>query len=145
MDDTTSYGPETITLNPVASGTYYYYIYRYAGSGTVASSGAKITVYQGENEVAVFNVPTDQGGGDYWNVFAIKDGQLIIQNTITSSKDVSYASPIATLAANFAVEEDMPKKDDIIVEEEKPAVIPEDAMAELPDELTDEKEPSTDI
>ena len=145
VDDTTSYGPETITLNPVASGTYYYYIYRYAGSGTVASSGAKITVYQGENEVAVFNVPTDQGGGDYWNVFAIKDGQLIIQNTITSSKDVSYASPIATLAANFAVEEDMPKKDDIIVEEEKPAVIPEDAMAELPDELTDEKEPSTDI
>lgn len=145
VDDTTSYGPETITLNPVASGTYYYYIYRYAGSGTVASSGAKITVYQGENEVAVFNVPTDQGSGDYWNVFAIKDGQLIIQNTITSSKDVSYASPIATLAIDFAGEENMPKKDDIIVEDEKPAVIPEDAMAGLPDELTDEKEPSTDI
>lgn len=138
VDDTTSYGPETITLNPVASGTYYYYIYRYAGSGTVASSGAKITVYQGENQVAVFNVPTDQGSGDYWNVFAIKDEQLIIQNTITSSKDVSYASPTATYAANFAGEENTPKKDDAIVEDEKPAVIQEDAKTELPGELADD-------
>lgn len=92
VDDTTSYGPETITLNTVSDNPYYYYIYRFAGSGTVASSGAQIKVYQGENLVATFNVPTDQGTGDYWNVFAIVDGELIVKNTITSSKDTSYAT-----------------------------------------------------
>lgn len=92
VDDTTSYGPETITLNATTSNPYYYYIYRYAGSGTVATSEAKIKVYQGENLVATFNVPNDQGSGDYWNVFAIVNGELVIKNTITSNADVSYAS-----------------------------------------------------
>ena len=92
VDDTTSYGPETITLNTTSDVPYYYYIKRYAGSGTVGTSGAQINVYQGENLVATFNVPTDQGDGDYWNVFAIVNGELIVQNTITSSKDTSYAN-----------------------------------------------------
>lgn len=92
VDDTTSYGPETITLNATTDNPYYYYIYRYAGSGTVATSEAKIKVYQGANLVASFNVPTDQGGEDYWNVFAIVNGELLIKNTITSAADVSYAN-----------------------------------------------------
>lgn len=92
VDDTTSYGPETITLNTTPDAPYYYYIKRYAGSGTVGTSGAQINVYQGENLVATFNVPTDQGDGDYWNVFAIVNGELIAKNTITSSADTSYAN-----------------------------------------------------
>ncbi len=91
-DDTTSYGPEHITLDTASDEPYYYYIYKYAGSGTVALSGAKITVYQGNNLMAVFNVPTDLGDGDYWNVFAIKDGQIITKNTITDEADLSYAN-----------------------------------------------------
>ncbi len=90
-DDTSSYGPEHITLKANTSSPYYYYIYRYAGSGTVASSGAKVTVHQGNTLIAEFNVPTDLGSADYWNVFAIKDGELIINNTITSSANTSYA------------------------------------------------------
>lgn len=92
VDDVTSYGPETITLNTTTENPYYYYIYRYAGSGTVASSSAQVKVYQGENLVATFNVPTDQGDGDYWNVFAIVNGELVVKNTITSSEDTSYAT-----------------------------------------------------
>lgn len=92
IDDTTSYGPETITLNTTSDAPYYYYIKRYAGSGTVGTSGANINVYQGENLVATFNVPTDQGDGDYWNVFAIVNGELIAKNTITSNPDTSYAN-----------------------------------------------------
>lgn len=91
VDDTTSYGPETITLNVTTDKPYYYYIYRYAGSGTVASSEAQIKVFQGENPIAVYNVPTDQGSGDYWNVFAVKGGEIIVKNTITSSADITYA------------------------------------------------------
>jgi lysophospholipase L1-like esterase len=90
-DDTTSYGPEHITLKATNDTPYYYYVYRYAGQGTVASSGAKVTVHQGNNLIADFNVPTDIGGDDYWNVFAIKNGELIIKNTITSSADIMYA------------------------------------------------------
>ncbi len=91
VDDTTSYGPETITLNTVTESPYYYYIYRYAGSGTVGSSDASIKVYKGEELKYVFFVPTDQGDGDYWNVFAVVNGKLVIRNTISSSADVSYA------------------------------------------------------
>jgi len=92
VDDTTSYGPETITLTTTTATPYYYYIYRYAGSGTVATSEAQVKVYQGENLVATFNVPTDLGSEDYWNVFAILNGELIIKNTITSSADIQYAN-----------------------------------------------------
>lgn len=37
------------------------------------------------------SVPTNLGDSDYWNVFAIKNGELIIKNTITSEADVNYA------------------------------------------------------
>ena len=90
-DDTTSYGPEHITLKPTTNDPYYYYIHKYAGSGTVASSGAKITVHKGNQLIATYNVPTNLGSDDYWNVFAIKNGQIINKNTITSSADTSYA------------------------------------------------------
>ncbi len=89
-DDTSSYGPETVTLKTNNSTPYYYYIYRYSGSGTMGTSEAKINVYQGENLVSTFNVPTDQGSGDYWNVFAVVNGELIVKDTITSSADISY-------------------------------------------------------
>lgn len=91
-DLTEMYGPEHVTLKANSENPYYYYIYRYAGSGTVASSGAKVTIHQGNTIVAEFNVPTDLGDGDYWNVFAIKNGQLIVRNTMTSSAETTYAN-----------------------------------------------------
>lgn len=90
VDDTTSYGPETITLNAPSNEKYYYYVHRFAGSGTLTSSEAKIQVYQAGNLVGIFNVPTGLGTGDYWNVFAIENGRIIHKNTITNSPDTSY-------------------------------------------------------
>ncbi|MBQ9471647.1 MAG: hypothetical protein IJU73_00730, partial [Ruminococcus sp.] len=91
-DDRYSYGPEHITLRTkVSNEAYYYYIYKYAGNGTVGNSNAKVIVHRGGVQIAEYNVPTNLGGADYWNVFAIKDGQLISKNTITSSADTSYA------------------------------------------------------
>lgn len=117
VDDTTSYGPETITLNSTTDYPYYYYIHRYSGYGTVSSSEAQVKVYQGENLVATFNVPTDQGNGDYWNVFAIVNGKLVIKNTITDSADMNYAN--TSYSNTFAtynsydslIEDDMPDKE----------------------------------
>ena len=90
-DDTTSYGPEHVTLKPTGAGPYYYYVHRYSSDGSVATSGAKITVHQGNTLIREFDVPFNQGGGIYWNVFAIKDGQLIVKNTITDTPDTGYA------------------------------------------------------
>lgn len=91
-DDTRGNGTETIILNPQNDQPYYYYIYKYAGSSDIAHSGAHIDVYDSNGLIDSFNAPTNQGSGEYWNVFAIVDGQLIIRNTITPSSETSYAS-----------------------------------------------------
>lgn len=94
VDDTTSYGPETITLNTETSSPYYYYVHRYAGRGSVADSGAQVKLYQGADLIASFNAPSDQGNADYWNVFALVDGDLQVRNTITSAPEREYAGAI---------------------------------------------------
>lgn len=91
-DDTDSYGPEHVTLKTNTSNPYYYYIYKYAGNGTIASSNAKVTVHKGNKLIAEYNVPTNLGNDDYWNVFAIKNGKIVTRNTITSSADITYAN-----------------------------------------------------
>lgn len=91
VDDTTSYGPETITLNATTSSPYYYYIHRYEGSGSIANSNAQIKVYSQNKLITTFNAPTDKGNGDYWNVFAVVEGKLIISNTITDEANLNYA------------------------------------------------------
>lgn len=91
VDDTTSYGPETITLHTTTDEPYYYYVHKYAGNGTLPTSEAKVRVYQGETMIAEYNVPTDLEAAQYWNVFAIVNGQIITRNTMTNSPETSYA------------------------------------------------------
>lgn len=134
-DDTTSFGPETITLNATTNKPYYYYIYRYAGSGTVASSGAYIKVYQGENEIATFNVPTNLGSGDYWNVFAIVDGELVVRNTMTNSAETSYAnSNISTFSLRAPRTEEHPVYDDTYPAKKGTSVEMTEPTETIPDE-----------
>ncbi len=90
-DDTESYGPEHITLTASGSEPYYYYVERFIGKGTLASSRAKVTVHKGNVLIAEYNVPTNKGSEDCWNVFAIKNGEIINKNTITAEPDTSYA------------------------------------------------------
>lgn len=154
-DDTTSYGPETITLNCTNDKPYYYYIYRYSGSGTVASSGAQINVYQGETLVKTFNVPTDLGSGDCWNVFAIVDGQMVIRNTMTSRAETTYANATTfsirapkqnahpayddRYPAKEAVAEEATAPAETIPEETTPATVPAEAVAETIPEVETQK------
>lgn len=90
-DDIESYGPEHITLSTTTDLPYYYYIHHYKGYGTISSSEAKVTIHQGNVLIAEFNVPTDYGAYDYWNVFAIKNGEIIVSNTMTDTPDTKYA------------------------------------------------------
>ena len=96
-DDTTSYGPEHITLKPTSDKPYYYYIHHYAGSGTISTSNAKIQVHKGGVLIRQFNVPTSLGDGIYWNVFAIVNGEIKVKNTMTSSPDISYVNSDGTM------------------------------------------------
>ena len=92
VDDTSSYGPETITLVPTTAEPYYYYIHHFNGSESIATSNAQINVYKGDQLLRTFNAPTNPDERFfYWNVFAIKNGELIVSNTITSFANTYYA------------------------------------------------------
>jgi len=84
-DDRYGNGFETTTLSVDPNGTYYYYVHRYAGSGSLSTSNAIVKVYQGGVMIKQYNVPVDQGTGDYWNVFNIVDGKIVTINRISDS------------------------------------------------------------
>jgi len=90
-DDIESYGPEHITLSTTTDLPYYFYVHHYGGSGSLSSSGANITIHQGNALIAEFNVPSDYWDEAYWNVFAIKNGEIIFNNTLSDYPDVEYA------------------------------------------------------
>ncbi len=93
-DDTTSYGPETVTLHVPSSGVFRYsvhnYTYRKDVSGNnLANSGALAAVYRGNTLIAVFPVPNKYGS--VWNVFEVRDGLIVPLNTmeyVTEPADV---------------------------------------------------------
>ena len=85
IDDTTSYGPETITFTINPTGTYSYYVHDYtnrdkSGSRALAGSGATVRVYCGSEQLAEVHVPG--GTGLYWNVFTITNGEFNLTNKI---------------------------------------------------------------
>jgi len=90
IDDTESYGPETVTFVVNYDEPYYYFVHKYAGNGSLSSSEAKVMLYQGNNLIATYSVPESLGDGDYWNVFAIDGGELISRNTITYAPELDY-------------------------------------------------------
>ena len=73
MDDKASYGPETMTITQLGSGTYRFYVHDFTNRNSRAStalsnSGATVTVYSGSGDAPwIFNVPA--GTGTVWHVF----------------------------------------------------------------------------
>lgn len=73
-DDTTSYGPETITIYETVPGIYTYLVHDYtnrnsSSSNALALSGAYVEVYYGDSPIALatYHVPNQEG--TVWNVF----------------------------------------------------------------------------
>ncbi|MFT8823851.1 MAG: carboxypeptidase regulatory-like domain-containing protein, partial [Liquorilactobacillus satsumensis] len=86
VDDTTSYGPETVTIiKEMVSGTYTYAVHKYAGGGELANSDATVKVYRGTNLVEEYNVPNQSG--NLWNVFQISNGQIQTINQMATIDD----------------------------------------------------------
>jgi len=90
VDDTTSYGPETVTILQPISGRTIYAVHDYTNKASTNSnklsySGAVVTVFKGGQRVATYNVPTGQVG-TYWNVFIFNNGQIMPVNSISNTK-----------------------------------------------------------
>ena len=79
VDDTTSYGPETITLQRKHDGEKYVYaVHDYTNGGNstssmLSNSGAKVFVYVGQTLIKTYYVPTNKVG-NLWTIFAVTEG-----------------------------------------------------------------------
>ena len=77
VDNTTGFGPETITLTRKHAGERYVYaVHDYSDGGNpqtdrLGGSGAKVFVYVGQTLVKTYYVPA--GRGNLWSVFAVTE------------------------------------------------------------------------
>lgn len=89
LDDVSSFGPETTTITSKYPGVYRFYVHDYSnGSATatnpsnaLARSAAKVQVFTSAGLVAVYNVPSNQGG-NLWSVFEYDGTTLRAINTV---------------------------------------------------------------
>lgn len=81
---------ETITIYRPKEGTYYFYVEAYVDSYLIYAD-ATVTVTQKGRIIAEYTTGPINNDGYYWNVFAIKDGEVIGKETATYDEpDVSY-------------------------------------------------------
>ena len=84
VDDTSAYGPETITISSMGNYTYRYYIHNYSGSGTMSGAQATVTIYFGASSTPAYTLRPPTGSGYTWNVFTYNavTGEFTITNTV---------------------------------------------------------------
>ncbi len=106
-DDSEGLLPETTTLCSVVSGgVYKYYVHEYAGSETMSSGHATVTVTTASGVTNTFTAPTtgETGYHDIWHVFDIgADGNIYpVNEIIGNGEDTSslLAAPSRTNSAN---------------------------------------------
>ena len=87
VDDTSAYGPETITISSLGNYTYNYYIYNFSRSGTMSGAQATVTVYFGTSNEPVYTFRPPVGSGYYWNVFSFNavTGEFIVHNSVSNN------------------------------------------------------------
>ena len=86
VDDTSSYGPETVTIVAQQSGVYRYAVHHYSGGGTISTSGAVVQVYRGGTLLARFEPPAGSSGSkDVWHVFELDGSSIREVNVISRS------------------------------------------------------------
>lgn len=110
IDDTSSYGPETITISSQFVGTYRYYVHNFSSrintSGTsLSDSGAKVTVYQGAAQPRVFNVPS--GTGTSWKVFSLSGSVITPVNGLSNNTTYSVAAVASSTGRSVEVQDEI--------------------------------------
>lgn len=84
VDDTSSYGPETITIKQQMNGTYQFWVDNFSEAPDITTSAAEVRLYNGANLVRTFSVPPMPEGNLGWHVFDLvpTTGQLVEVNTL---------------------------------------------------------------
>jgi hypothetical protein len=89
VDDTNSYGPETVTIERRVEGRdYIYSVHDFSdrdqpSTSNLSRSGARVFVYVGASLVRTYDVPRN-AQGNLWTVFRMSpDGQMQDVNTMT--------------------------------------------------------------
>lgn len=92
LDDTQSFGPETITVDDVSAlGGFTYAVHnftdraQFSDASRLASSGAVVRVYSGSELLKTYTVPENMYG-TVWNVFSVDENGVI-----TDGGDFSYS------------------------------------------------------
>jgi hypothetical protein len=90
LDDVTSFGPETTTINFKTNGLYRYSVHDYSNKASLYSydlsnSNAQVRVYKGSVLLQTYNVPGNTEG-TLWTVFELAG------NTIVPINSMSYES-----------------------------------------------------
>jgi len=76
VDDTSSFGPETISIENLSEASKYtYYVHNYSGEAELKNSEAKVSIYL-NGEVKELSIPN--ATGNYWKVFDIINNQLVL-------------------------------------------------------------------
>ncbi len=85
IDDTVSYGPETITIYKSQDGIYRYSVNNYSRSPDIKGSNARVQVYGSGGLIREFHVPS-RGKGLIWNVFEYNGatGEIKTINTLSN-------------------------------------------------------------
>jgi len=111
LDDTSSYGPETIKMEQVdANSNYIYAVHHYRGNGSISStSKAKVTVTFADGTLRTFNAPSS-GEGRYWKVFEVKDGKVIPCSSNCLVDDVSNLRGFNLNSIGLAPLRNLPRK-----------------------------------
>ncbi len=98
-DDTSSYGPEVVSIRQLVAGTYYFYVLNYSNRGSsnskvLANSGAKVQVFSGNNATPINEfTATPNKVGTYWNVFKLTidtDHSIMVEEIDSYTNSVVY-------------------------------------------------------
>lgn len=105
VDDTDSYGPETVTIDKRLEGQYYVYsVHDFSDRAqptttNLSNSQAKVMVYAGESLIRSYYIPTGQTG-NLWTVFRISpEGEIQDINRISGT--TVDASQVGSTVSNY--------------------------------------------
>lgn len=91
VDDTGSYGPETITISRFFNGKYSYFVHQYTEEGELTTSNAIVKVYGATGLLKTYTVPNN-GEGTIWHVCDIDGASKSITTVNQITNTVSSLS-----------------------------------------------------
>jgi len=106
LDDTSGYGPETLTVSQSWPGRFRYSVYNCSESGStnsnsLSNSGAYVVVSRGNRVVGTFYPPPQQAG-TLWTVFEMEQDTIIPVNVLSYAADSASVPSLRDHLANLA-------------------------------------------